>query len=221
MKKRKFPRHDPDDPAWPPRNPDDLVDDLREWDDLSEAEQEEIDRQCLSIICNPPIREVLVAEETEWDTKVEIGTWFEGTPWDDPMRFPDRISHARVLHRDIKRHKPVRVVDSWSPAGLATPELLKEYDDEVVLALLAREGGEKAEARSISESIALRRPDEDIRALMELGPRTPAFLMWRIYYNDDCEPVLVQQLAIRSDRVLSHERDLQWQPKQRAERRNR
>jgi len=164
---------------------------------------------------------VLVAEEIPWGAKVEVGTWFEGTPWDDPLRFPNRISYARVLHRDISRRRPVRVVESWSPAGLASPELLMEYDDEAVVSLLAREGGEKARARSVSESIALRKPDEDIRALMGPGPRTPVFFVWRIYYNEDCEPVLVQQLAIRSDRVLSHERDLQWEREQCPQRRHR
>jgi hypothetical protein len=220
LKKRRFARHDPDDPAWPPPDPDDFVGDLKEWDELSEAEKEEYDRRAHSIICDPPIREVLVAEEIQWGAKVEVGTWFEGTSWDD-LRFPDRISYARVLHRDIRRHRPVRVVDSWSPARLASPELLKEYDGEAVASLLAREGGEKARARSVSESIALRKPDEDIRVLMELGPRTRIFFVWRIYYNEDCEPVLVQQLAIRSDRVLSHERDLQWERERRPEGRHR
>lgn len=40
-------------------------------------------------------------------------------------------------------------------------------------------------------------------------------------YNENCEPVLVQQLAIRSDRVLGHERDLQWEREERPGRRNR
>jgi hypothetical protein len=221
MKKRRFARHDPDDPAWPPRDPDDFVGDLKEWDELSEAEKEEYDRRAHSIICDPPIREVLIAEEREWGAKVEVGTWLEGTPWDDPLRFPNRILYARVLHRDIRRHKPVRVVESWSPAGLTSPELLKEYDDEAAASLLAREGGEKARARSVSESVALRKPDEDIRVLMELGPCTRVFFVWRIYYNEDCEPVLVQQLAIRSDRVLSHERDLQWDRERCPQRRHR
>ncbi|MPZ70590.1 MAG: hypothetical protein GEU71_13840, partial [Actinobacteria bacterium] len=73
MKKRKFARHDPDDRAWPPRDPDDFVNDLREWEELSDSEKEEYDRCVANIICDPPLREVLVAEENEWGTRVEIG----------------------------------------------------------------------------------------------------------------------------------------------------
>lgn len=203
------PRYDPGDRLWPPYDPDDFID-LGEWEELRDWDRKRYDRHLHDELTPPPIREVITAEDTEWGDEADIGTWFECTPWDDPLRFPPRISHTLVLHRDTKRFRPERVVESWSPAGLVSAEVLKDRDaEDGLVGLLAREGGAKARARLVTESIALREPDEDIRLLMELRRGAPLFFVWRIYHGEDFEPVLVQQLAIRTDWVFSRERDLQ------------
>lgn len=203
-----YPRYDAGDRLWGPYDPDDFID-LAEWEELRDWDTERYDRHPHDKLTPPPIRDVIVAEETEWGAEVDIGTWFECTPWDDPLRLPHGIAHTRVLYRDTKRFRPQRLVESWAPAGLISADVLKEQDSEdALIDLLARECGAKA-SRSVSESIALREPDEDIRLLMELRRGAPLFFAWRIYDDEDFEPLLMQQLAIRTDWVFSHERELE------------
>ncbi|MGH2749733.1 MAG: hypothetical protein ACRDK3_02475 [Actinomycetota bacterium] len=202
------PRHDPADRLWPPHDPEDFID-LAEWEQLIDRDTERYDRHLQDNLTTPPIREVILAEETEFGREVDIGTWFECTPWDDPLQLPHRISHTRILHRDKRHFRPERLVESWVPAGLVRADVLKEQDcEDALLGLLARKCGVKV-SRSVGESIALREPDEDIRLLMELRRGAPLFFVWRIYDDEDFEPLLMQQLAIRTGWVFSHDRELE------------
>lgn len=153
-----------------------------------------------------PRREVLFARDAEWEDERAPFELFEDSTWDvpGPRR---RFCYARVRSRDAAGVP--RVTETWVPAGLIPPGTLASLDDKAVLRVLCERNPE-AEAVRASESVSFEIPDKRTRRLLLLGPCEAVLRIDRVLYNQDDEPLMVQEIATK-DPDLTYHRNLVWE----------
>jgi hypothetical protein len=152
--------------------------------------------------------EVLVAEETDWGGRGEMGVSFgEGFSHEFGESGHERYVHTRLRYRAADG-QTIRVVESWAPAELVSVGNLIDRPDEELLDWLRQDGRGGADAHHAYESARLERANPRVAQLLEVDVGEHHFLLWRLYCTNDDEPLLGQEELLRKNHEIGYARSM-------------
>lgn len=154
-----------------------------------------------------PDHELLLAEEVVWSNADHADALFKDNPRAQPVR---SFSHTRIRHRD-DCHNPWQIVDCWVPSVLMPLDALAGGEAIDALAWLEAHNGREASPHHATESVILRIPGEEERLLLELNLGIEVFLLSRVYFTEQHEPLLLRETFLTTDHYLDYNIHLEWE----------
>lgn len=152
--------------------------------------------------------QVLVAEEADWGGNAEMLADFFGEGFVDEFgESGNRFVHTQLCYRETDT-QPIRVVDSWAPAGLVSVGNLIDRPDEELLDWLRQATRGESDAHHAYESARLKTADARVAELLEIDVGEPYLFLWRLYCTKADEPLLGQEELRRADHEIGYARSM-------------